>query len=293
MLKAKAQLRDQATPHAADPSTAPPADAPAAPPADAPAARPRSGPAARRSSITSGQTRPGGPLGAPDRGARDTTTQGDRGKETRERLIDGAIDVLRAQGFAGATARAVAGAAGCNQALVFYHFGSVQNLLVTALARVSERRATAFGPILDGIGGPDDLVAAAGEVHRADLESGNVAVLAEMLAGAGSDPELARQVADCIRPWFAVARASVERAVPRPVLDALLGADEAAFAVVALFVGMELLSRLDPGADRTEALLDALGRLARLAGLVAGGTGGVDGIDGVGGIAGDQVAPSR
>ena len=219
--------------------------------------------------------------------AQQSDRSGGRGAETRERLIDGAIGVLRAQGFAGATARAVAGAAGCNQALVFYHFGSVQNLLVAALAKVSERRAAAFGPLLDAINGPDDLVAAAGEVHRADLESGNVAVLAEMLAGAGSDPELARQVADCIRPWFGLARASVERAVPGPVLDALLGADEAAFAVVALFVGMELLSRLDPGADRTEALLAALGRLAGLAGLVAGGAGLV-----AGGAGGDQVAPS-
>ena len=198
---------------------------------------------------------------------------GGRGAETRERLIDGAIAVLRTEGFAGATARAVAGAAGCNQALVFYHFGSVQTLLVAALATVSERRAAAFGPLLDAIAGPDDLVAAAGEVHRADLESGNVAVLAEMLAGAGSDPELARQVAECVRPWFGVARASVERAIPGNVLDSLLGAEEAAYAVVALFVGMELLSRLDPGADRTEALLDALGRLARLAGLVVGGPG--------------------
>ena len=210
----------------------------------------------------------------PDRAADRTGGRGaGRGAETRERLIDGAIAVLRTEGFAGATARAVAGAAGCNQALVFYHFGSVQNLLLAALARVSERRAASFGPLLDAIAGPDDLVAAASEVHRADLESGNVAVLAEMLAGAGSDPELARQVAACIRPWFGVARASVERAIPGAVLDSLLGAEEAAYAVVALFVGMELLSRLDPEADRTEALLDALGRLARLAGLVVGGAG--------------------
>ena len=178
MLKANAQLRDPSAAHAADPSAAPPA----ARPADGPTARPHSGPrsgsAARRSSTTSGPTRPGESPKAPNRATGDTTAQGDRGKATRERLIDGAIAVLRTEGFAGATARAAAGAAGCNQALVFYHFGSVQNLLVAALAKVSERRAAAFGPLLDGISGPDDLVAVAAEVHRADLESGNVAVLA-------------------------------------------------------------------------------------------------------------------
>lgn len=45
------------------------------------------------------------------------------------------------QGFARASARAIAGRAGCNQALVFYYFESVTNLLLTG----DEYRAMAVG----------------------------------------------------------------------------------------------------------------------------------------------------
>ncbi|MHB1486509.1 MAG: hypothetical protein ACYCS7_13675 [Acidimicrobiales bacterium] len=48
--------------------------------------------------------------------AGDRVDQGD----TRCRLVDGAIEALREDGFGGASARAIAGHAGCNQALVFY-----------------------------------------------------------------------------------------------------------------------------------------------------------------------------
>ena len=52
--------------------------------------------------------------------------------DTRDRLLQGTIDALRTQGIAGVSARTIAAAAGVNQALVFYHFGSVDELLAVA-----------------------------------------------------------------------------------------------------------------------------------------------------------------
>jgi AcrR family transcriptional regulator len=46
-------------------------------------------------------------------------------------------------GFAGASAREIARRADCNQALVFYHFGSVTELLLAGLDDVSTRRLAA------------------------------------------------------------------------------------------------------------------------------------------------------
>ncbi len=45
--------------------------------------------------------------------------------DTRAALIEAAIAALHESGFARASARRTAQRAGCNQALVFYHFGSV------------------------------------------------------------------------------------------------------------------------------------------------------------------------
>ena len=46
----------------------------------------------------------------------------------------------RTKGFAGASARAIAPRASFNQALIFYHFGSVRNPLLAVLDLISERR---------------------------------------------------------------------------------------------------------------------------------------------------------
>ena len=53
--------------------------------------------------------------------------------DTKQRLIDGALTAIRTHGIAGTSARTIAAAAGVNQALVFYHFGSVAELVEAAL----------------------------------------------------------------------------------------------------------------------------------------------------------------
>ena len=76
--------------------------------------------------------------GAPSRLAGTTTL--DRSADTRRVLVEAAIETLKDVGYAGASARAIAERAGSNQGLVFYHFGSVANLLLAALDAVSADR---------------------------------------------------------------------------------------------------------------------------------------------------------
>src|SRR6266446_6183663 len=79
---------------------------------------------------------------------------------TRQALIDAAIESLRFDGYAGASARAIAARAGSNQSLVFYHFGSVAELLLAALDEVSDRRFRRYTAAVAGIESPAGLVAA-------------------------------------------------------------------------------------------------------------------------------------
>src|SRR5205814_3124588 len=63
--------------------------------------------------------------------------------DTKQRLVEGAVQAVRTHGIAGVSARTVAAAAGVNQALVFYHFGTVDELLAAAMqAATAERVAT-------------------------------------------------------------------------------------------------------------------------------------------------------
>ena len=56
-----------------------------------------------------------------------------RKKDTRERLLSTALQIISTSGLRGATARAVTQEAGVSLALVRYHFGSQQGLLKAAI----------------------------------------------------------------------------------------------------------------------------------------------------------------
>ena len=200
--------------------------------------------------------------------------------EVRGALTEAAIAVLRESGFAGASARRIAQRAGCNQALVFYHFGSVHDLLIAALEEVSARRMTAYRGLLDRTGSLTELIAAARTVFEADLDAGHVTVLTEMISGAQSVPGLGEQVAACLAPWREFAAAAVRDVLAASPVAQLLPAEEAAHAVVAGILGLEMLASLDGDRaaalalfDRAQALGDVLDRLRPLVALLdLGGT---------------------
>lgn len=63
----------------------------------------------------------------------------DRGRRTREQLLDAAAQLVGEVGWGAVTTRLVAERAGVNAALVHYHFSSVQELLSTAAMQFAER----------------------------------------------------------------------------------------------------------------------------------------------------------
>ena len=200
--------------------------------------------------------------------------------DARRALIEAAIDVLRESGFASASARRIAQRAGYNQALVFYHFGSVNDLLVAALEEVSARRMTAYRELLDRTGSLTELIAAARTVFEADLDAGHVTVLTEMISGAQSVPGLGERVAACLAPWREFATTAVRDVLSASPVAQLLPAEEAAHAVVAGILGLEMLASLDGDRaaalalfDRAQVLGDVLDRLRPLVALLdLGGT---------------------
>ena len=166
--------------------------------------------------------------------------------------MNAAIESLRFDGYAGASARAIATRADLNPGLIFYHFGSVTDLLLAALAEVSARRMDRYSAAVDAAATPAELVTIASDIFREDLDEGYVTVLVEMIAGAGSSPELGAQVAAMIAPWRSFAQRAIETILAESPLASLLPVGDAAHAVVALYLGLEMLSHLD--GDRAPAL---------------------------------------
>src|SRR5256885_5939996 len=98
-----------------------------------------------------------------------------RGADTRDRIVEAALETVREEGFADTTARAMARHGGFNQALIFYHFGSVDDLLTEAFGRLSARQVARYREAAAGVSSTSDLVAIARRMHAAEPEDGALA----------------------------------------------------------------------------------------------------------------------
>src|SRR2546425_4197113 len=120
---------------------------------------------------------------------------------TRERIIQAALQTVGEEGFAETTARAIARRGGFNQALIFYHFGSVPNLLLEAFRQTSDAQVARYREAAAEVRSLSDLVAIARRLHDDDIASGSVAAVTQLMAAAASGPELGRAILDRFQEW--------------------------------------------------------------------------------------------
>jgi len=182
--------------------------------------------------------------------------------DTRTRLLDGALETLRTKGIAGVSARTIAAAAGVNQALVFYHFGSVDDLLAAACTYGAQQRLAAYASQLDAARSLSDLLTVGLELHQHERAEGNVVVLAQMLAGAQSEPRLAPATAQALGLWIGGIETVLRRVLASSPLAEILDIGGLARSIVLAFIGFELYEGVDPaGADQAMAAMAQLGVL--------------------------------
>ncbi|GAA3663667.1 TetR family transcriptional regulator [Lentzea atacamensis] len=97
----------------------------------------------------------------------------DRGRRTREQLIEAAAQLVGEVGWGAVTTRLVAERAGVNAALVHYHFSSVPDLLSTAALQFAERV----------------LAEAADALRSSEPSQGIERMLEDLSRFTGTDPE--------------------------------------------------------------------------------------------------------
>ena len=175
---------------------------------------------------------------------------------TKARIAEAALETLKARGFAGATAREIARTGGFNQALVFYHFGSVQNVLLAALDLVSNRRMRAYQPAFENARTVSELARLARDIYTEDLENGYVTVLSEMVSGGVSDPRLGREVVARLEPWIGMVERKLRALLTDSAFESMVPPRDLAFTIIALYLGIDMLSHLDGDRTRADSLLD-------------------------------------
>jgi AcrR family transcriptional regulator len=133
------------------------------------------------------------------------------GTDTRATILAAARSALLQDGYAKLSTRRVAEVADVPLSQIHYHFGSKQQLILAVLeaenARLLERQAEMYA-------GPEPLWRQwerACDFLDADLESGYVRILQEMIAAGWSDPEVATAVRGMLGGWFGLLAAVAER----------------------------------------------------------------------------------
>jgi AcrR family transcriptional regulator len=188
-----------------------------------------------------------------------------RGEATRQRILEAALTSLRTRGFAASTSRTIADLGGFNPALTFYYFGSVHELLLSALEEASRTRLERYGQAAREAGSAAELLRLMQRIYREDVESGFIRVASEMVAGGVAHPELGERVVALMQPWIDLGEETIGRVVEGTPLQALVDPAELASAAVMFYLGANLFTQLVPERAGVEPLL---ARAEQAAGLL-------------------------
>lgn len=134
-----------------------------------------------------------------------------QGQSTRALLLVAAADLLREEGYAATSTRAVAERAGARLSLVHYHFGSKRSLLLAVLEDLTERLLQRQQEMFSDGRSFAEQWRSACDYLRDDVDSGYVRILWELWTAGLADPDLAERWRATQRAWRELIEARLER----------------------------------------------------------------------------------
>jgi len=182
--------------------------------------------------------------------------------DTRTRVLDAALACLVCHGYGGTTARAIAQIGGFAPGVIYYHFTDLDDLLVAALTHTSQARAQRYRATLVWIDRAAPAVKLLRELYHEDTETGHVAAIQEIYAGARPGSRLAAELAAETRRWEELAAELLTTLLRGKPLATSVRVPVVASAAVAFYLGMETLAHLDGDRSRPAAFFNQAARLA-------------------------------
>jgi AcrR family transcriptional regulator len=163
-----------------------------------------------------------------------------RGEATREQILDAAAEVLRVEGSAATTTRAVAEQAGVRLSLVHYHFGGKGRLLAELLERENAKLLARQQALYAGSEPLAEKWRTACGYLREDLRSGYARILWELWATALADEALAERWREAMAGWRTLLEQVAERWAAERGLELPLPPRALATIVANVFQGAEV-----------------------------------------------------
>ena len=183
----------------------------------------------------------------------------------RARLIEAALTSLKERGYAGTSIRSIAAIGGFNSALISYYFGGLNQLLLAALDHSSSGRLARYQAAVEESSSLQELAGVAAQIYREDVEGGHITIFSELVAASLQHPELRPEIVARAEPWLEFVESALRRYVSGTPLADLLPLDDVAYALVAFYLGVNLMTQLERDTKRIERVFDLATRFAPLA----------------------------
>jgi len=188
--------------------------------------------------------------------------------ETQQQLMSAALEVVGTKGIEAATARAIANIAGVNQSLIFYHFGSVTQLLIASVNSLNETRFQAYESALSQVKTVEELLGVTFEVFEEDRHGPSYIVLSQMVAGAKNVPEFATALEPLFEKFISLTKKSLTQVLGDVSLPAEITYDDVAIGIISLFLGVRLIGSVPKYDGQVDSLLEKVKNAAPFLNLI-------------------------
>jgi AcrR family transcriptional regulator len=173
-----------------------------------------------------------------------------RREQARDRILRATVDTLAQQGYAGTTARAIALRGGFAPGVIYYHYTDLDDLFRQTMRFVSDGRMDRYREQVVGVTSAVELLERLRVLHDEDVASGHIAAVQELIAG-GSEP-VTDQIRTEVRRWQDLAEEVIGALVAKTPFAPFIPVRQAAEAVIAFYLGLEMLQQIDVDPSRTD-----------------------------------------
>jgi len=173
-----------------------------------------------------------------------------RREQARDRILRATVDTLAQQGYAGTTARAIALRGGFAPGVIYYHYTDLDDLFRQTMRFVSDGRMDRYREQVVGVTSAVELLERLRVLHDEDVASGHISAVQELIAG-GSEP-VTDQIRTEVRRWQDLAEEVIGALVVQTPFAPFIPVRQAAEAVIAFYLGLEMLQQIDVDPSRTD-----------------------------------------
>lgn len=182
--------------------------------------------------------------------------------DKREQIIEAAIETLKEVGYAGTSIREIARRGAFNSALISYYFGGLHRLLLVALDHSSEIRMRRYTHAVEEASGLEELMQVASQIYKEDVEGGHITIFTELVAASLAHKELGPELISRAEPWLDFVEGAIRKAAGDSPLLQFLPPREIAYGILCFYLGVNLMTQLDPKTKRVESLFDLANQFA-------------------------------